>query len=231
MDNIFEAERYTDRDLIQSILASFYIIDYGYIKKVNPDKSIDVVHAKMLKTMQGENLRPTTTKSVEVLTLSCGGFALQVDYKAGDKVLLLGLKDYVPNTAKVLIATETTSYMHYTQETLKALPLCVFNNSAKVQVKAENGTLDINATQNLKLNASQKTEIKGTEAIELNGNTKTFVTWEALNTALTNFMTSLVTALTTTPIAGNGSPQLTWNELPTSIDISEAQTTTIKTGG
>lgn len=154
MDNIFEAERFTDRDLIQSILASFYIIDYGYIKKVNPDKSIDVVHAKMLKTMQGETLRPTTTKSVEVLTLSCGGFALQVDYKAGDKVLLLGLKDYVPNTAKVLIATETTSYMHYTQETLKALPLCVFDNTAKVQINAENGKLSIKTADIIELDGS-----------------------------------------------------------------------------
>lgn len=154
MDNIFEAERFTNRDLIQSILASFYIIDYGYIKKVNPDKSIDVVHAKMLKTMQGENLRPTTTKSVEVLTISCGGFALQVDYKAGDKVLLLGLKDYIPNTSKVLIATETTSYMHYTQETLKALPLCVFDNSAKVQIKAENGKLSIKTADIIELDGS-----------------------------------------------------------------------------
>jgi len=144
MDNIFEAERYTDRNLIESILASFYIVDYGYIKTVNADKTVDVVHAKILKTLSGQSLRPTTTKALEVLTLSCGGFALQVDYKAGDKVLLLGLKDYVPKTGSVAMATETTSYIHYTRETMKALPLCVFDSTAKVQVKAENGKLSIN---------------------------------------------------------------------------------------
>ena len=223
MDDIFQAERYTDRNLIESILASFYIIDYGYIKKVNPDKTVDVIHAKMLKTMDGQSLRPTTTKALEVLTLSCGGFALQVDYKAGDKVLLLGLKDYVPKTQQVAIPTETTSYLHYTRETMKALPLCVFDNTAKIKVKAENGTLDVDALDTIKLNGKQK--------IELNGNTKQFVTWSELNSALSTFLTQLTTALTTTPIAGNGSPQPTWTGLPTSIDISAAKTTTVVTGG
>lgn len=214
MDNIFEAERFTDRNLIESILASFYIVDYGYIKTVNPDKTIDVVHAKILKTMSGESLRPTTTKGLEVLTLSCGGFALQVDYKAGDKVLLLGLKDYVPKVQSVAIATETTSYIHYTRETMKALPLCVFNNTAAVQVKATAGKLEVQAN-----------------TIELNGNTKQFVTWAELNTALSTFLQQLTLALTTTPIAGNGAPQPTWTGLPTQIDISAAKTTTVVTGG
>lgn len=223
MDDIFQAARYTDRNLIESILSSFYIIDYGYIKKVNPDKTVDVIHAKMLKTMDGQSLRPTTTKELEVLTLSCGGFALQVDYKAGDKVLLLGLKDYVPKTQQVAIPTETTSYLHYTRETMKALPLCVFDSTAKIKVKAENGTLDVDALDTIKLNGKQK--------IELNGNTKQFVTWSELNSALSTFLTQLTTALTTTPIAGNGSPQPTWTGLPTSIDISAAKTTTVVTGG
>lgn len=215
MDNIFEAERYTDRNLIESILASFYIVDYGYIKTVNADKTVDVVHAKMLKTMSGKNLRPTTTKALEVLTLSCGGFALQVDYKAGDKVLLLGLKDYVPKTGDVNIATETTSYIHYTRETMKALPLCVFNNQAQVKVEVESGTMKVQANTK----------------IELNGNSKSFVTWNELNTALSNFLTQLTTALTTTPIIGNGSPQEEWLGLPTQIDISGAKTTKVVTGG
>lgn len=154
MDNIFEAERYTDRNLIESILASFYICDYGYIKTVNADKTVDVVHAKILKTLSGQSLRPTTTKGLEVLTLSCGGFALQVDYKAGDKVLLLGLKDYVPKTGSVAVATETTSYIHYTRETMKALPLCVFNDQAQVTVHVDKGTMKVDTQQTIELNGT-----------------------------------------------------------------------------
>ena len=214
-NSVFEAERYNDRSLIESIVSSFYILDYGYIKTVHPDKTVDVVHAKRLKTYKGDSLNPTVSKSLEVLTIAGAGFSLQMDYKAGDKVLLLGLKDYVPNTKKVTTATETTSYMHYSRETLKALPLCVFNDEAKVQIVVQNGDLDV------------KTNGK----IKLNGDSKQLVTWSELNTALTNFMTSLVTALTTTPIVGNGAPQPTWTGLPTQIDISGAKTTTVVTGG
>lgn len=220
MDDIFQAERYTDRNLIESILASFYIIDYGYIKKVNPDKTVDVIHAKMLKTMDGQSLRPTTTKALEVLTLSCGGFALQVDYKAGDKVLLLGLKDYVPKTGSVAIPTETTSYLHYTRETLKALPLCVFDNTAKVQVKTEEGTLQVNTTKK----------------IELNGNTKQFVTYEELNSALQDLWTKIKghthpVSTTGTSTSQSGTAAASADLSPVNLDISASKTTTVVTGG
>lgn len=139
----FYGQTYTERTLIESILASHYIVDYGFIKSVNPDKTIDVTHAKQLKTLDGESLKATVTKNVEVLTLCGGGFSFTFDYKKGDKVLLLGLKDYVPKVKDVTSATETTAYLHYSRETIKAIPLCVFNEDAKVQIKVESGKLTI----------------------------------------------------------------------------------------
>lgn len=141
--SIAEAQSFTERTLIESIVSSFYILDYGFITKVNTDKTINVTHAKRLKTMGGESLEATTTENIEVLTLAGSGFAFEFDYKKGDKVLLLGLKNYVPKVKDVTSATETTDYIHYTRETLKALPLCVFNNDAKVVIKVEKGTLTI----------------------------------------------------------------------------------------
>lgn len=142
-NSVFEAQRFTERTLIESILASHYIVDYGFIKAVNTDKTIDVTHAKQLKTLDGESLKATVTKNVEVLTLCGGGFSFTFDYKKGDKVLLLGLKDYVPKVEDVNSATETTAYLHYTRETIKAIPMCIFNSDAKVQIKVENGKLTI----------------------------------------------------------------------------------------
>ena len=214
-NSIFLSEKNTDRDLIESVLQSFYIVDYGYIKNVNTDKTVDVIHAKRLKTYAGKSLPQTESKGIEVLTVSGAGFSIQFDYKKGDKVLLLGLKDYVPKTKDVNLASETTTYLHYTRETMKALPMCVFNDQAKVTLKAENGTLQIDTEQK----------------IELNGNSKQFVTWSELNSALSTFLTQLTTAMTTTPIAGNGAPQPTWTNMPTQIDISAAKTTTVVTGG
>lgn len=229
-NSVFLGEKFTDRNLIESILASFYIIDYGYIKTVNPDKTVDVIHAKRLKTLDGRTLNQTTTKAIEMLTLSGAGFAVQFDYKKGDKVLLLGLKDYVPKVQAVTSATETKNYQHYTRETIKAMPLCVFNDSAKVTVKVENGTMKVHASSDIE-ESGQNIKLNGTQKIELNGNTKQFVTWTELNSALSTFLQQLTLALTTTPIVGNGSPQPTWTGLPASIDISAAKTTTVVTGG
>ena len=230
-NSVFLGEKYTDRSLIESILASFYILDYGYIKTVNPDKSIDVVHAKRLKTLDGKTLNPTTTKAIEVLTLAGAGFSIKFDYKKGDKVLLLGLKDYIPKVNAVASATETKSYQHYSRETIKAIPLCVFNDQAQVKVEVESGTMKVQAAKDVEINASQSAKINGNTKIELNGNTKQFVTWTELNTALSTFLSQLTLAMTTTPIAGNGSPQPAWTGMPTSIDISAAKTTTVVTGG
>ena len=71
--------------------------------------------------------------------------------------------------------------------------------------------------------------ITGSE-IHLNGDTKSLVTYAALNTALSTFLSQLTIALTKTPILGNGVLQPTWTGLPTSIDISAAEATTVKTG-
>lgn len=152
--SIFYAQKFTDRTLIESILASHYIIDYGFIKAVNSDGTIDVTHAKQLKTLNGESLKATITTGIEVLTFSGGGFTFKFDYKKGDKVLLLGLKDYIPKVEDVSSATETTAYMHYTRETLKAIPLCVFNEDATVKVQVESGKMAIYTEDTLELDGS-----------------------------------------------------------------------------
>ena len=216
MNSVFGAEKFNDRSLIESLVASFYILDYGYIKTVNPDKTVDVVHAKRLKAYNGKSLNPTTTKGLEVLTLAGSGFSLQIDYKAGDKVLLLGLKDYVPKTDDVTSATETTSYLHYSRETMKALPLCVFNDEAKVQIVVQNGDLDV------------KTNGK----VKLNGDSKQFVTWAELNQALSTFTTALKTHthVCAAPSSPSGPPVVV-PPATLDIDISSAKTTSVVTGG
>ena len=45
MTDILSAQNLSERDLITSILNSFYIVDYGYINKVNGDKTVNVTHA------------------------------------------------------------------------------------------------------------------------------------------------------------------------------------------
>ena len=211
-NSVFESQRFTERTLIESILASHYIVDYGFIKAVNTDKTIDVTHAKQLKTLDGESLKATVTKNVEVLTLCGGGFSFTFDYKKGDKVLLLGLKDYVPKVEDVTSATETTAYLHYTRETIKAIPLCVFNGDAKATVVVKDGK------------------------IELNGNSKQFVTWAELNQALQQLWTTIKghthpVSTTGTAAAQTGTAATSIDLSTVTLDISAAKTKTIVTGG
>lgn len=74
-------------------------------------------------------------------------------------------------------------------------------------------------------------KIHSDNEIHLNGNNKSFVTYTELDLALQTFLTQLLTSLSTTPIAGNGTVQPSWTNFPTSIDISASETQTVKTGG
>lgn len=69
--------------------------------------------------------------------------------------------------------------------------------------------------------------------IKLNGDSKSLVTYGELNTALSTFLQNLTLALqgaTYVPPSGTPAP-LTWVvPIPTSIDISSAEATTLKTG-
>lgn len=138
-----QATGLSDRDLITSLLNSFFIVDYGYINKVNVDKTVNVTHSAKPVLMDGTELPETTTDNVEVLTVSGAGLSIQWDYKAGDKVLLLGLKDYVPKVKNVTKADIPQSFLHYNRETIKAIPLCIFDNKAKMQITVKDGVLTI----------------------------------------------------------------------------------------
>lgn len=208
MKTFIEETQYSDRDLIVRLLANFYIIDYGFVNKVNADGTVNVTHAKRPMTLEDVELPETRTNNLEVLCLSGAGFTLQWDIQAGDQVLLLGLKDYVREVAKVTKSSSQEAFIHYTRDNMKVFPLTVFNNQARVVVKAHGGTLSID------------TEKK----IELNGKTSHLVTYEELKQAIDTFMAALNTH--THPISWTGSSGSGTSSPPTasmSFDISASK--------
>lgn len=218
MISTLQATGLSEKDLITSILNNYFIVDYGYINKVNPDKTVNVTHAAKPVLIDGTELGETTTDNVEVLTICGAGFSINWDYKANDKVLLLGFKDYVPQVKNVSKAEVPQAFVHYDRATIKAIPLCVFSNDAKVVIDVKDGNMDV------------KTKGK----IKLNGESKQFVTWAELNTALTQYASLMSTALLGANVDVLGTPVLlTWKSgnPPSAIDISSAKTTTVVTGG
>lgn len=220
-----QATSLNERDLIENILSSFYIVDFGYINQVNPDKTVNVTHAGKKVMIDGTELSETVTENVEVLTICGSGFGVSFDYKAGDRVLLLGLKTYVPKVSEVTQAEIPKSFIHYNRATLKAIPMCIFSEDSQVKIIAESGALTITAEKTIKINGDK---------IELNGNGKQFVSWQELNTALTQFLTALKTSLqTATYVNAGGTPTVLVfaNPLPSSIDISSAKSQSVVFGG
>lgn len=220
MLSTMQATSLSEKDLITSILNSFFIVDYGYINKVNADKTVNVTHAAKPVLMDGTELGETTTDNVEVLTFSGAGFSINWDYKAKDKVLLLGLKDYVPKTENVTKAESPKAFVHYDRATLKAIPLCIFSDDAKVVIDIKNGTL--------KLDTEKK--------IELNGNTKQFVTYQELDNALQQLWAKIKAhthpvSTTGTAAAQTGTAATSVDLSTVTLDISASKTTTVVTGG
>lgn len=153
MQSTLQATSLSERDLITNILTNFFIVDYGYINKVNPDKTVNVTHAAKPVLIDGTELGETTTDDVEVLTISGAGFSINWDYKANDKVLLLGLKDYVPKVENVTKASVPGAFVHYDRATIKAIPLCIFSDDAKVKVDIEEGTLTLECEKDVIIKA------------------------------------------------------------------------------
>lgn len=217
-----QAMSLSEKDVITSIINSFYFVDYGYINQVNSDKTVNVTHANKTVMIDGTELNETTTNNIEVLTVCGAGFAVSFDYKANDKVLLLGLKDYIPNVANVKKAEVPSSFVHYDRATLKALPLCVFSDEAKVKMMIEEGKLTIESEAETIINAKK---------IELNGNSKQFVTWAELNTALSTFVSQLNISLQTGATPSGGGKVTFATPPPSSIDISSAKSQKVVLGG
>ncbi|MBO5921205.1 MAG: hypothetical protein J6Q48_02315 [Bacteroidaceae bacterium] len=98
------------------------------------------------------------------------------------------------------------------------------------------GTLTVNTASNINVSTTGDASVTAdgnvsvdANQINLNGDSKSLVTYGELDNALSTFLQQLTTSLSTTLIAGNGSPQ-TWTDFPTSIDISSAEASTLKTG-
>lgn len=151
--DILSAQRFTDRDLIESIVNSFFIVDFGFVTKVNQDGTVNVTHAIKNQTLAGETLPETQTNEMEVLTLSCGEFAVKFTPKTGDKVLLLGMKEYVKNTADVKTATLPDVFLHYSQNTMKALPISAFNSEAKIKLEVDDGKINLTTDGEITIDA------------------------------------------------------------------------------
>jgi hypothetical protein len=184
-------------DVIRSIVEAYSFVDLGLVKSVD-GRRVGV---------EPFSKPGTLVPDVEMLTLSAGTFSIVPLPSVNDLVLLVSTKEYIEEsttTVPELVRTRT----HFGMENYKALQL-----SSLLSAKA---TLEADADGKLTMT---------TPMLKVNGDSKSFVTWEQLNTALGTLCTTL--AAHVHPSNGAVSPGL----VALACDISAAKTTTVKTGG
>ena len=115
--------------------------------------------------LDGKELPETVTDNVEVLTISGAGFSINWDFKAGDKVLLLGFKDYVEKVQEVKTASVPKAFIHYSRATIKALPMCVFNSEAKVSIDIKDGKMTIKTEGDIEIETKGNVSVKAKNII------------------------------------------------------------------
>ncbi len=122
----------TDADLIDSIVSGKYVVDLGIVTATN-QTTVDVKHA-VVQQVSGAALPATVTKGVEILWPFPGTWTIAV----GDLVLLLGAKDFVAQANGLSAPATTDIAWHYTQETMKAIPIYSASKQAQITIDSSN---------------------------------------------------------------------------------------------
>jgi len=141
--NAFDFFSVSERDVILSVIRDQFFSDYGIVMAVNGNSTVDVQHAALSVTRPGVVapaivLPAIVTKNVELLFSVMGGLSISGTVQQGDGVLLVGLRDLVPSTSGLTQPAQPPEFWHYTQQTLKAIPLSAIK-AAAVQFGESNG--------------------------------------------------------------------------------------------
>lgn len=124
--NLYDGQQFSEAQVIDSRIDAREFADYGYITAVNGG-AVDVM-LDAPATVWGNAVSNVELKNIELLFPVASGLSLEIEVKAGDQVLLLGLRTYVQAVANVkaqvsLIREKPASPFMYSRETIKAIPL------------------------------------------------------------------------------------------------------------
>lgn len=188
------------------IFATFHCIKIGKIEKVTAsEQTVEVSLTMRRPAADGTSTEYPLLVDVPYFVLQGGGAYIDMPITAGDYCLVLfSDRDIDTWWSTANVADPATTRKHDLSDGI-----------AIVGLNPKTAPLEMDGT---------KTRIINSNGIELNGNTKTFVTHAELDTALQLFVGALNTALGTKQ-NGTASPGTL------TLDISAAETTTVKTGG
>lgn len=226
---------------IRSILNKTLLHDYGIIYEVFDDGYVAAYSVQK---------RGGTLKRLECRYLTPRSKSVSVENKpeVGDLVLILTLQHRDDEIFDLEEPIEVSNPRGYSEMNCVCIPLGSFNDEAETVTKARfndegcsvetEGKLLAKAKEDMTLESEEKVIVNG-DTVEIRGNSKHFVTYEDLDTALSLFQASVDTAIagaitghvhSAVPALGPAAPGV--GAAPaTSIDISASKTDNVKTGG
>ena len=188
------------------IFSTFHCIQIGKIEKVTPaEQTVEVTLQIRRPAADGSSAAIPLLVDVPYFVLQGGGAYIDMPIAEGDYcIVLFNDRDIDVWWSTANMADPATSRKHDLSD-----GIAIVGINPKTAVRDMDG---------------EKLRVINPDGIELNGNSKTFVTYAALNTALQGLVLEINTALGTKE-SGSSSPGTL------SLDISAAETTTVKTGG
>lgn len=188
------------------IFSTFHCIQIGKIEKVTAaEQTVEVTLQIRRPAADGSSAAIPLLVDVPYFVLQGGGAYIDMPIAAGDYcIVLFNDRDIDVWWSTANMADPATSRKHDLSD-----GIAIVGINPKTAVRDMDG---------------EKLRVISPDGIELNGNSKTFVTYAALNTALQGLVLAINTALGTKE-SGASSPGTL------SLDISAAETTTVKTGG
>jgi hypothetical protein len=184
MNQGFSGQGVTISDVTNSIIKTKFFCDYGIVKAYK-DGRVDVTMA--IKRNDVDDV----IFGVELMFLTGSGVSFEWDIKAGDLVMLFGMRHFIETVSELKTARKSETNFFYSSETVKAVPLAPVNKKSDFSVSFKENKYTLkNKDEKVFIDTVGDKIVLGTGSTE-----KELVTWGALNTALSGLVTSINTAL------------------------------------
>lgn len=156
------------RSFVTGIINSYTMVDYGVVTG-SADDTVDVDILVASKQKEAKT-KKVSLKGVRLLYPSSKMFSIKWKIDKGDRVLLLGTKNYIPDLEATKASVASVG-QHYDLDTLLAYPLSAFNGDASIvmQMEEDNITSKIKGAFNGEVGKDFEITIKGKAKITVEG--------------------------------------------------------------
>lgn len=214
--------------VVRSLINKTVIHDYGIISRDMGDGYVEVLSVQ-------RKCGSVQRIACKYLTISSSMLSVSLPPTVGDLVMVIALQHRDDKMFTEGSPVDVYIPTGYSYDSCIAIPIGVFKEDAANRVSVTEDGVAVEVTESLSVTAkgvsisSEENAAIDAAEIHLNGSSKSLVTHAELDAALSSYVTQI--GLTLASGSNGGGPVVFAVAPPSSIDISGAATSTVKTGG